>query len=85
MKKTIINIPFDEEKLTAAKLYMEQKGLSFEDELVKAAETLYGQCVPANVREFIELRSESPRPSAKKTPRSSSAVGAASSQDGENS
>lgn len=77
MKKTMVQIPFDEEKLAAARLYMEQKELSFEEELVKAAEALYGKYVPANVREFLELSAEA-KPAAKPRrprPSPSSAVG----------
>jgi len=73
----MVQIPFDEEKLAAAKLYMEQKELSFEEELVKAAEALYGKYVPANVREFLEL-SAGTKPAAKPRrprPSPSSAVG----------
>ena len=51
MKKAMVNVPFDEEKLAAARLYMEQKDLSFEEEMIRAAEALYGKYVPANVRE----------------------------------
>lgn len=57
MKKASINLSFDEEKLTALRLYMEQKDLQLEDELVKSVENFYGKHVPANVREFIEMRS----------------------------
>ena len=57
MKKTNITISFDEEKLTALRLYMEQKNLQLEDELTKAMEGFYGKHVPAGVREFIEMRS----------------------------
>ena len=48
MKKAMVNVPFDEEKLAAARLYMEQKDLSFEEEMIRAAEALYGKYVPAN-------------------------------------
>lgn len=76
MKKAMLHVPFEEEKLTAARLYMEQKELSFEDEMSKAAEVLYGKYVPANVREFIELRSQNAKTAAKsQKPRSSSVVG----------
>ena len=57
MKKTNVTISFDEEKLTALRLYMEQKDLQLEDELTKAMEGFYGKHVPSNVREFIEMRS----------------------------
>ena len=60
MKKTNVTISFDEEKLTALRLYMEQKDLQLEDELTKAMEGFYGKHVPANVREFIEMRSGEP-------------------------
>lgn len=57
MKKTTINISYDEEKLSALKIYLDQKGSQVEDELTKELNTLYSKNVPANVREFIELRS----------------------------
>ena len=60
MKKTNVTISFDEDKLTALRLYMEQKDLQLEDELTKAMEGFYGKHVPANVREFIEMRSGEP-------------------------
>ena len=85
MKKAMISVAFDAEKLSAAKLYMAQKDLSFEDELEKAAdfdsactklihdmmaaEALYGKYVPAGVREFIELNAESKAAAKPKKPR----------------
>ncbi|MCI9126172.1 MAG: hypothetical protein HFG28_03110 [Eubacterium sp.] len=57
MKKAIITLNFDEEKTAALKLYLEQKGTAIEKELEKTLETLYTKSVPANVREFIALRS----------------------------
>ncbi len=57
MKKTTINISYDEEKLNALKLYLEQKGMQTENELVKALDSLYAKNVPTGVREFIDLRS----------------------------
>lgn len=84
MKKAMVNVPFDEEKLAAARLYMEQKDLSFEDEMIRAAEALYGKYVPANVREFIDLRAGLPKaPVKKKPPRPSSAVGVLPPSDGD--
>lgn len=56
MKKATITINFDEEKTAALKLYLNQKGTSVEKELEKSLETLYMKSVPANVREFIALR-----------------------------
>lgn len=69
MKKTTINVSYDEEKLNAIKLYLGQKGSSLDDELVKMLDTLYGKTVPAGVRDFISMKSE------KKSVISSSAVG----------
>ncbi|MEI3117236.1 MAG: DUF6103 family protein [Merdibacter sp.] len=84
MKKTTISVAFDEEKLSAAKLYMEQKGLSFETEMERAADALYGKYVPANVREFIEMSAGTkavPKPKKPK-PSPSSAVGAPAAKEG---
>lgn len=57
MKKDSITIPYDEEKLAALRLYLEQKGQSVEQEIVSAVDTLYTKSVPSNVREFLDLRS----------------------------
>ncbi len=85
MKKTTINISYDEEKLSALKLYLEQREMNIEDELVKSLDTLYMKNVPANVREFIELRSggtpvpakqKAQRPQAQRFKSSVSAVSA---------
>ena len=84
MKKAVIPVSFDSEKLSAAKLYMAQKDLSFEEEMEKAADALYSKYVPANVREFIDLRAGLQKaPAKKKPPRPSSAVGAPDRTDGD--
>lgn len=59
MKKTTINISYDEEKLSVIKMYLGQKGSSLDDELVKMLDTLYSKTVPASVRDFISMKSES--------------------------
>ena len=56
MKKTTITLSYDEEKLSALKLYLGQKETQIEDELVKALDTLYTKSVPAGVREFLEMK-----------------------------
>lgn len=81
MKTATITISFDEEKLNALKLYLDQKGAKTEDELAKALDILYTKTVPAGVREFIDMRSgvtpKASAPKPKKTkPSVSSAVGA---------
>lgn len=78
MRKDSITIPYDEEKLAALRLYLEQKGQSVEQEMVSAADALYAKAVPGNVREFLDLRSgmepktaerrKRPRPSAPQEP-----------------
>ena len=68
MKTATISISFDEEKLNALKLYLDQKGAKTEDELVKALDVLYTKTVPAGVREFIDMRSGvTPKAPAQKT------------------
>ena len=57
MKKDSITIPYDEEKLAALRLYLEQKGQSVGQEMVSAVDALYAKAVPGNVREFLDLRS----------------------------
>ena len=55
MKKATITISYDEEKLAALRLYLDQKNQSLEAELTTATETLYQKTVPGNVRDFINL------------------------------
>ena len=57
MKKVTISISYDEEKLSALKLYLEQKGTQVEDELTNALEVMYSKNVPSGVRDFINMRS----------------------------
>ena len=68
MKKTTISVSFEDEKLSALKMYLEQRGQTVEGELEKALDTLYAKTVPAGVREFLDLRSgvAPPPPKAKK-------------------
>lgn len=57
MKKTTVSITFDDEKLSALKMYLAQKNIQVETELEKSLDTLYAKTVPAGVRDFIEMRS----------------------------
>ncbi len=87
MKKTTINVSFEDEKLSALKMYLEQKGQSVESELEKALDSLYAKTVPAGVREFLDLRSGiAPAPPKVKKPKPSvsSAVGVPESEVNEN-
>lgn len=53
---------YDEEKLSALKLYLDQKQMQVEDELTKALDALYCKNVPAGVRDYFNLRSGTPEP-----------------------
>lgn len=56
MKKSSISIMYDDEKLSAIRLYMSQRDLDLKKELEKSVDTLYAKYVPANVREFIDMK-----------------------------
>ena len=43
MRKATVTVTYDEEKLGALKMYLLQKGIDFEDELVKSIDTLYSE------------------------------------------
>ena len=58
MKKSSISIMYDDEKLSAIKLYISQRDLDFKEELEKSVDSLYAKYVPANVREFIDMRTK---------------------------
>jgi len=54
MKKEIVTIQMDAEKLRAVKRYMEKKDASLEKELGDSLQKLYERYVPATVREYID-------------------------------
>ena len=56
MKKTSVSIMYDDEKLSAVKLYISQRDLDFKEELEKSVDSQYSKYVPANVREFIDMK-----------------------------
>ena len=65
-----VEFRFDSDKMRALKMYMEQKGVSLEEELVQAAEGLYQKHVPASVKAFIGHKAKNRR--ARGNPRGSS-------------
>lgn len=67
MKKSSISIMYDDEKLSAIKLYMSQRDLDFKEELEKSVDALYAKYVPANVREFIDMKSTISKQTKKKS------------------
>lgn len=56
MKKAIIQLKFDEEKVTALTKYMTKKGMNLETELQDTIQKFYERYVPPAVREYIETR-----------------------------
>ena len=47
MKKSQITVSYDEEKLAAITMYLEEKGVSVESEIEKAIDGIYNKSVPA--------------------------------------
>lgn len=56
MKTATVSVSFDDEKLSALRLYLKQKDLTLEKELTASIETLYTKHVPSGVREYIAIR-----------------------------
>ena len=56
MKKASISIFYDDEKLSAVRMYMKQKDLDIKSELEKTIDSMYTKYVPSNVREFIDMK-----------------------------
>lgn len=69
MKKTSVSILYDDEKLNAIRLYMSQRDLNFKEELEKSVDSLYAKYVPANVREFIDMKGSQVKPPKPKKPK----------------
>ena len=51
-----ISFEYPKEKVIAIKIYLDKKELSLDEELIKFMDVLYEKQIPANVREFIELK-----------------------------
>lgn len=66
MKQVSIQIPFDDEKLEALKIFLSQKDQMAEAVIGELIEGLYRKTVPLKVREYIDRRSpanmEKPKP-----------------------
>ena len=56
MKKSTVTINCEEEKLNAIRLFLTQKGLDLDAELIGVLDSLFKKHVPSSVRDFIELR-----------------------------
>lgn len=57
MKQVSIQIPFDDEKLEALKIFLSQKEQTAEAVIVELIDGLYRKTVPLKVREYIDKRS----------------------------
>ncbi len=66
MKKVSVTVQYDEEKLNTVKIFLEKKGLTLSEEIVKFIDGLYNKNVPSQVREFLELKRNSQKESAPK-------------------
>ena len=69
MRKTNVSIIYDDEKLNAIRLYMSQRELDFKEELEKSVDSLSAKYVPANVREFIDMKGSQVKPPKPKKPK----------------
>lgn len=59
MKKASVTVQYDEEKLSTIKIFMEKKGLNINDEIIKFIDSQYTKQVPAQVRDFFDMKAES--------------------------
>ena len=53
---------YDEERLSAARLYLKRRGLTLEEKMAAHLDRLYEKYVPPGVREYIGERGEAARP-----------------------
>ena len=56
MKTTNIQFTYDEEKLDALKVFLEEKGKTLDGELTSMMDALYERTVPQKVQLFIEKK-----------------------------
>ena len=56
MKKVTVQFSFDEEKLEALKIFLEEKGKTIDDELTDLVCSLYEKTVPQKVQFFLEKK-----------------------------
>ena len=62
MRKATVTVSYDEKKLDALRKYLEKKGIDFENEMVKSIDALYNKNVPSAVKEYLEMKTEPPKP-----------------------
>lgn len=72
MKKATVTITFDEEKLAALRLFLEQKGLTLDAEMEGFVSKLFKRVVPQNVQEYLELKDCAASATKKTVPKTAS-------------
>jgi len=63
-EKATVTLSYDEERLSALRLYLAEKNAQVEDELTKSLDALYGKTVPQSVRHYLDLRGGAEHPVA---------------------
>jgi len=56
MKKTTVTVAYDEEKLSAIKLFLSKKNLDLEKELTACMDSLFKKYVPPEVRSYLDMK-----------------------------
>lgn len=59
MKKVTVQFTFDEEKLEALKVFLDEKGKTLDEELTDLVGSLYERIVPQKVQFFLEKKTGS--------------------------
>ena len=77
MKKTMVTIPYDDEKLTAIKVFLSKKNLDLIKELTACMDGLFKKYVSPDVRSYLELKDGGALPAPAKRP----AAGTTAAQD----
>ena len=54
MKKSSITLGYDEERLSAARLYLKRRGLTLEEKMAAHLDRLYEKYVPQATREYLD-------------------------------
>ena len=56
MKQKTIQVSFDDERLDAVRMFLEQRGIRIEDEMCNYIEVLYNKYVTQGVRDYIDMK-----------------------------
>lgn len=64
MRRAKIEFTFDDVKLDALRLFMKEKGVSLEEELDRAMDTIYKKYVPQAIRDYFDKQEAEARQAA---------------------